>query len=730
MHFFPVTWTATGSGSVQRNQNGQTFAAQWNLSPASTNGSFVVFVRASDNRLIFHPGHTQLRADFALRGMKQGTWNGAQQQPGAISYPSLEWQLAWMDSDPTSSNPSGSFSVNAEALPAELANPPDLPRAANCAWHFSKGGSSAQTSTPTGNNPAGNPGSAQTPTTSNNSGCLRSSGDIIQDFASMKADIEQQFDRLIQEATDPATKQSLQQQRQQTLQNLAAQEQRDLQTTSQGCPNGSQTGTTQVPSGGPSNTSTGNTGSTSTPTGSNQNSAGNTQITPTGQSNNGGNSGTSTSTGSGSLLTLMTASDGGTGSGTITTTPAGTSCGANCGQYSYGTIVTLAAVPANGSSFVSFKGGGCGITNPCSLTITASTVVTSAFSLSTSAPPGMINVMPTQVGTQTLPQTFTMSPITAPATTTPTRPSNLGANLPRKSTTTTPAPKSGNYLVRVNGLLCTLAASSSDAVYVGAAIRQYDRRNMQITMSTNADTWVYGDVNNMQGQRKQAGTRSQTGGIGTGDMIPPGFAPGAPGTLPAQPNLLPLLLWQGTLTDGVDAVVISPSVWENYGDRQLFYTWHQNEQSFNNTLFLDSNLQSQISNNTLAVINLGSSTNSPGSTVQGTAEQLTNDANTGDIVQGAVLGGPLGLSTGLIVSSIIAAASHPGNDRPFGLVDSNSTTVVLPNATLVLTREMIEKRLGSSSWTFITINFNDTTHGLTGGDRPGAYTMFIEIDRQ
>jgi hypothetical protein len=189
-------------------------------------------------------------------------------------------------------------------------------------------------------------------------------------------------------------------------------------------------------------------------------------------------------------------------------------------------------------------------------------------------------------------------------------------------------------------------------------------------------------------------------------------------------------LWQGSLTDGADVVVISPSVWENYGDRQLFSAWHQNEQSFNNSLLLDSNVQNQIKNNTLAVLFLGSSTNSPGSTVQGTAEQLTNDANTGDIIQGAALGGPLGLSTGLIVGAIIAAASHPGIDRPFGLVDSNATTVVLPNATLVLTREIIEKRLGSNSWTFLTINFNDTTRGLTGGDRPGAYTMFVEIDRQ
>src|SRR5262249_29825014 len=155
--------------------------------------------------------------------------------PAAVSYPTLEWQLPWMDADPTSSNPSGSFSVNAESLPAELNNPPDLPRIASCTWHFTKSGATSTQTTPNPtnnatNNSSGNSsnssGSSQTQnaTTTNNSGCLRSSGDIVQSFASMKADVERQFDRLIQEAADASTKQSLQQQKQQTLAGLAEQE--------------------------------------------------------------------------------------------------------------------------------------------------------------------------------------------------------------------------------------------------------------------------------------------------------------------------------------------------------------------------------------------------------------------------------------------------------------------------------------------------------------------------
>jgi len=781
---FPATWTVTGTGSVQKTQNGQAFTAQWNTNVPSTNGTISVFIRASDGRLIFRQGHSQLRNEFSLRGTRQSMWNGQQQQPAALASPTWEWQLPWMEADPSDPNPSGTFSVSAEALPAELTNPPSLPRIANCNWHFSKGtaghlavpsngsnssnsgatppstrimnpnydgpsndptiskidpssasqgtqglkvtltgrytnfssnlttvdfgpgitvlspvtvntptsvtvtlniyqnaapggrtvsmvadtyGDTAQSvsgftvnAAPTQTGAGGNSSSGSTPSSSsqnsgssqnsnsgqnsgssqNSSGCLQNSADIIRDFTSMKTDVEAQFDRLIQEATDPATKQSLQQQKQQTLASLEAQEQNDLQSTSNGCPAG---------------------GSSGTQTGSAQNTQGTSNSNPGNTSTNG----TTSNSGQGNNTSGATNPSG------TTNPPTGSTSGANPKKPTY--------------------------------------------------------QMPTQIGKQIPSTPVVTQPPASGATSTAT--SKPVVNGPAKSPSTA-APKSGNYLVKVNGMVCLVAASSSDAVYVGAAIRQYDRRSSQNTMSTNADTWVYGDVNNMQGQRKQAGTRSPTGGIGNGDVIPPGFSASVQNTLPAQANLLPLLLWQGTLTDGADVVVISPSLWINYGDRQLFSQWHQNEQSFNNSLLLDPAVQNQIQNSLFGTILVGSSTNSPGSTVQNFVEQTVNDANTADIVQGAALGGPLGLSTGLIVSGIIAAASHPGIDRPFGLADSNLTTVVLPNTTIVLTREIIEKRLGSNSWALLPVNLIDSTRGLTGGDRPGSYLMFVQIERQ
>ena len=70
----------------------------------------------------------------------------------------------------------------------------------------------------------------------------------------------------------------------------------------------------------------------------------------------------------------------GTGSGTVTSVPAGISCGAGCsGSYAGGTAVTLTATPATGSIFTGWGGGGCSGTGPC--TVTATTTVTGTFTL-------------------------------------------------------------------------------------------------------------------------------------------------------------------------------------------------------------------------------------------------------------------------------------------------------------------------------------------------------------
>ncbi len=532
----------------------------------------------------------------------------------------------------------------------------------------------------------------------------------------------------------------------------------------------------------------------------------------------------------------LTASSSGTGSGSVAMTPVGTACGTNCMQYNPGTAVTVIAVPNSGSTFSSFSGGGCASTNPCSFTITATTTVAATFTLNSSSSgssgstgipmatgsthvasmglltgvspatnsgqqnvtvtltgqltnfvdgkttvnfvrtsqPGpsvsvnaavMKNLSPSgpppvQVGTVKVNSktsatvTLSMNPSTAAGTysitaTTPTSSGtpevvtlndgftvtttptlnitpgtigNTGMGKNTGSSQTPAAPASAKYRVTITGLMCMKHISSNDAVYAAAVVRQYDRRNNQNTMFTNLNTWVYGDINGMISQRKQAGTRGPGGGIGDGDLVPTGFMPGSRDAMPTPQvnNLLPLTLWEGTLTDGVDALVISPSLWINYGDNPLFSTWNQNQDSFNNSILMDPRVQNQINNQTLGTIVLG-----PGANVSGSVAQATvHDAAT------------MILDT-ILVIPFVELQGGPSHDRPVGLADANpsdpTSSTILPNTTLVLTREMIEKRLGSGSWMMMPIDLNDTAHsftGLIGADRPGEYQMFIQIERQ
>jgi len=69
----------------------------------------------------------------------------------------------------------------------------------------------------------------------------------------------------------------------------------------------------------------------------------------------------------------------GAGSGTVTSVPAGISCGTSCsGSYASGTAVTLTASPATGSTFTGW-GGGCAGTGACIVSMTQNRSVTAAF---------------------------------------------------------------------------------------------------------------------------------------------------------------------------------------------------------------------------------------------------------------------------------------------------------------------------------------------------------------
>jgi hypothetical protein len=73
------------------------------------------------------------------------------------------------------------------------------------------------------------------------------------------------------------------------------------------------------------------------------------------------------------------------GAGTVTSSPAGISCGDDCTEVvSDGSSWTLTAAPSTGSTFAGWSGGGCTGTGACNVTVTTDTTVAATFTVSSS----------------------------------------------------------------------------------------------------------------------------------------------------------------------------------------------------------------------------------------------------------------------------------------------------------------------------------------------------------
>jgi hypothetical protein len=98
----------------------------------------------------------------------------------------------------------------------------------------------------------------------------------------------------------------------------------------------------------------------------------------------------------------------GAGTGTVTSSPTGIDCGAACsGTYTAGSVVTLSASPASGSSFAGWSGD-CSGTDPCTLTMSAARSVQAQFD-AVSEPTPTPTPTPTTAGVTTT----TVTPPTA-----------------------------------------------------------------------------------------------------------------------------------------------------------------------------------------------------------------------------------------------------------------------------------------------------------------------------
>lgn len=87
----------------------------------------------------------------------------------------------------------------------------------------------------------------------------------------------------------------------------------------------------------------------------------------------------------GTTTQTLTVAKSGAGSGTVTSSPAGINCGNDCSEpYVSGTVVTLTAAPATGSTFAGWSGACTNLTGVCTVTMSAARSVTATFNASTS----------------------------------------------------------------------------------------------------------------------------------------------------------------------------------------------------------------------------------------------------------------------------------------------------------------------------------------------------------
>lgn len=83
-----------------------------------------------------------------------------------------------------------------------------------------------------------------------------------------------------------------------------------------------------------------------------------------------------------------------------------------------------------------------------------------------------------------------------------------------------------------------------------------DRRTNVIQRRAMVRGVEYGDVDALrkEASRNKAGTAADSGGLAARNTVPDGYGPATPHRTPDAARF-PLIVWEGVLTDGIDAVL-------------------------------------------------------------------------------------------------------------------------------------------------------------------------------
>ena len=293
---------------------------------------------------------------------------------------------------------------------------------------------------------------------------------------------------------------------------------------------------------------------------------------------------------------------------------------------------------------------------------------------------------------------------------------------PRASTSVTNT--SGRYRLLVTGFRVNRPTfderinGNGDEDYVAVGLSTIDRRDSSVIQpwaAIRSDS--YGDVGRFP-SFVRAGSATPTGGLWSGDVVPTGTDPRATSGTPS-PSRFPLAVWEGTLRDGIDALIVKPTLWENDGQIEPYDKW--------------STLRDRAGNYQQPARN--SQVNAQDHAAQ--AAVIKERSDRGEIT--TFRGTPVFFCSDLVGSSDYC---HGGFDRPIG-IDRTGGCIGYDyrqqgawcDLAIVVTREGIERALSASQVGGITPGLvtipliEPTGVDLISGGYEGSYELYLRVER-
>jgi len=262
---------------------------------------------------------------------------------------------------------------------------------------------------------------------------------------------------------------------------------------------------------------------------------------------------------------------------------------------------------------------------------------------------------------------------------------------------------SGRYRVVANGFRVVISTDDDhiyperliagrdgrqDEIYAGFAMFHVTRPQGQILDQDLRQTKVHGEMGK-DPTRVKAGTATFDGGLQTADVFPPVLDPSVTVGVPDDQSF-PFLVWDGTLTDGQDAVVIYPTMWESDGKDGIYTTWFLAERAELPKVWSEATVQQALQSKSISL------TTPPSWTYFIATPMVLNDHPIGSVYD-----------------SVAPNLKTQAGKR-------------LPRRAIILTREMIESALASGNG-IVTIQLID--QGMHGNAANAHYTLYVQVQR-